>query len=86
MDFSSMASKNAAIDNAMNESANNQKQNIGKYVKANKVNLRTWESTPVEGKCLNVFFSHQSDAIIYNLVNNEGKRIQVYAWDITSIN
>lgn len=81
----SMASKNQAIDQAMTSAANDRKEDIGKYVKANKVNLRTWETTPIEGKCLNVFFSRQSDAIVYTLESNEGKRIQVYSWDIYSI-
>jgi len=86
MDFSSMASKNASIDRAMEEGAEQEKVNIGKHIKANKLNIRTCERTRVEGKCLNVFFSQQSDAIVYVIETAEGKRIQVYSWDITSIN
>jgi len=85
MSFTSMASKNASIDRAMEEGAEQEKQNIGKHVKANKLNLRTCERTRVEGKCVNVFFSHQSDAIVYVIETAEGKRIQVYSWDIKSI-
>jgi len=85
MSYSSMASKNASIDRAMEEGAEQDKKDIGKYVKANKLNSRTCVYTPVEGKCVNVFFSHQSDAIVYNLVTAEGKRIQVYSWEIKSI-
>jgi len=86
MDFSSMASKNASIDRAMEEGAEQEKVNIGKHIKANKLNIRTCERTRVEGKCMNVFFSQQSDAIVYVIETAEGKRIQVYSWDITSIN
>jgi len=86
MSFTSMASKNASIDRAMEEGAEQEKVNIGKHIKANKLNIRTCERTRVEGKCLNVFFSQQSDAIVYVIETAEGKRIQVYSWDITSIN
>jgi len=85
MNYSSIASKHAAIDRAMEEGANQNKSDIGKYVKANKMNYNTFNTTKVEGKCVNVFFSRQSDAIVYVIETIERKRIQVYSWDIVSI-
>lgn len=83
---SSIESKHAAIDQAMIEEANCQKANIGKYIKAIRVNLNTWATTLVEGICVNVFFNRREDVIIYTVETKEGKRVNLYSWDVKSIN